>query len=88
MLFFDLIDEDEDGLVSLMQLGSFIDKSLLQDMTNDESYENILKSVLENKKTINKKQFVNGMLNNKKGKQLVTSYLQVKEEKTQTLAQS
>ena len=82
MLFFDLLDEDEDGLVSMMQLGSFIDKSLLQDMTNDESYESVLKSALENKKTINKKQFVNGMLNNKRGKQLVTSYFQIKEEKT------
>jgi len=50
MLFFDLLDEDEDGLVSMMQLGSFIDKSLLQDMTNDESYESVLRVPLRIKR--------------------------------------
>ena len=82
MLFFDLIDEDSDGLISLGQLVSFVDKSLLQETTTDESSENILKAVFENKRTANKKQLMNGLLNNKKAKQLFMSYLQIKEDRT------
>jgi len=82
MLFFDLIDEDSDGLISLGQLVSFIDKSLLQDMAADESSENILRAIFENKKTANKKQLLNSLLSNKKAKQLFISYFQIKEDRT------
>lgn len=78
MLLFDLIDLDSNGVVSVESILSFLNLSYLQNVELSVQNENVIKEVFGNQSLLNKKSTLNIFIQNKKMKELLQAYLQIK----------
>lgn len=72
------MDEDGDGSVTVNDLLKLINVSFLQSVSSKANQDDVIKAGFKGLKTLNKKEFVDEVLQNNSVKQLLMAYMQIR----------
>lgn len=75
-MLFDLLDEDDDGLISLTDLKRIARTSHMQSASLKDECEKILSELVPSKETLDKKTTIQLLLHEKKARDIFSSLLQ------------
>ena len=76
-MLFDLLDEDDDGLISLSDLKRIARTCYMQSMSLKDECEKVLNSIISEDQALDKKSAIQLLLRNRDAKAIFSSILQV-----------